>query len=133
MKCVKSVRFSITQFLKRMKTGGLTEEGQKTKTSVRRNASYGTQNTGAGSVREMSLTDRVLQLATLVILCITLVVTEIYSLRVKNLERMLKAESSALRYEVKETEERCRRLSYTCIDVVNRKILEGGNYGEDEW
>jgi hypothetical protein len=51
-------------------------------------------------------------------------------MRAKNIERELKAEVSALRYELGESEERCRRLSYTCIDVVNRKILERGNYGE---
>lgn len=78
----------------------------------------------------MSLTDRILQLVELVILCLCLICTEIYSMRAKNVERELKAEVSALRYELEESEKRCRRLSYTCIDVVNRKILERGNYGE---
>ena len=78
----------------------------------------------------MSLTDRILQLVSLVLLTLCLIVTEVYSMRAKNIERELKAEVSALRYELGESEERCRRLSYTCIDVVNRKILEGGQYGE---
>lgn len=78
----------------------------------------------------MSLTDRILQLVSLVLLTLCLIVTEVYSIRAKNIERELKAEVSALRYELGESEERCRRLSYTCIDVVNRKILERGNYGE---
>lgn len=78
----------------------------------------------------MSLTDRLLQLISLVLLALCLIVTEVYSMRAKNIERELKAEVSALRYELGESEERCRRLSYTCIDVVNRKILERGNYGE---
>ena len=76
----------------------------------------------------MSITDRVLQIVELVLLCLCLVVTEIESMRMKNLEKQFMAETSALRYELKECEERCRRLSYTCIDVVNRKILEGGDY-----
>lgn len=78
----------------------------------------------------MSLSDRILQLVELVLLCICLILVEVYSMRTKNLEKKLNAESSALRYEVKESEERCKRLSYTCIDVVNRKILEGVQYGE---
>lgn len=78
----------------------------------------------------MSLTDRILQLVSLVLLVLCLIVTEVYSMRAKNVERELKAEVSALRYELEESEKRCRRLSYTCIDVVNRKILERGNYGE---
>lgn len=78
----------------------------------------------------MSLTDRILQLVSLVLLALCLIVTEVYSMRAKNVERELKAEVSALRYELEESEKRCRRLSYTCIDVVNRKILEGGKYGE---
>lgn len=78
----------------------------------------------------MSLTDRILQLVSLVLLALCLIVTEVYSMRAKNIEKELKAEVSALRYELGESEERCRRLSYTCIDVVNRKILERGNYGE---
>ena len=78
----------------------------------------------------MSLTDRILQLVSLVLLTLCLIVTEVYSMRAKNIEKELKAEVSALRYELGESEERCRRLSYTCIDVVNRKILERGNYGE---
>lgn len=78
----------------------------------------------------MSLTDRILQLVSLVLLALCLIVTEVYSMRAKNVERELKAEVSALRYELGESEKRCRRLSYTCIDVVNRKILEGGKYGE---
>lgn len=78
----------------------------------------------------MSLTDRIIQLVSLVLLALCLIVTEVYSMRAKNVERELKAEVSALRYELGESEKRCRRLSYTCIDVVNRKILERGNYGE---
>lgn len=79
----------------------------------------------------MSLTDRIIQLVSLGLLAMCLIVTEVYSMRTKNVERELKAEVSALRYELEESEKRCRRLSYTCIDVVNRKILERGNYGED--
>lgn len=78
----------------------------------------------------MSLTDRLLQLISLILLVLCLITTEIYSIRTKNVEMKLKEEVSALRYELGESEERCRRLSYTCIDVVNRKILERGNYGE---
>jgi hypothetical protein len=78
----------------------------------------------------VSLTDRILQLVSLVLLVLCLIVTEVYSIRARNIERELKAEVSALRYELGESEKRCRRLSYTCIDVVNRKILERGNYGE---
>lgn len=78
----------------------------------------------------MSTFDRVMQLVEMALLLICLIATEIYSMRVKNLENEVRAEVSAMKYEVRESEERCRRLSYTCIDVVNRKILEGGNYGE---
>ena len=78
----------------------------------------------------MSLTDRILQIAELLLLCLCLIVTEIYCMRVKNLENEIRAESSALRYEMGESEERCRRLSYTCIDLVNHIYIEGGNYGE---
>ena len=79
----------------------------------------------------MSTFDRVMQLVEMALLLICLIATEIYSMRVKNLENEVRAEVSAMRYEVRESEERCRRLSYTCIDVVNHKILEGGNYGEE--
>ncbi len=78
----------------------------------------------------MSTFDRVMQLVEMALLLICLIATEIYSMRVKNLENEVRAEVSAMKYEVRESEERCRRLSYTCVDVVNRKILEGGNYGE---
>lgn len=78
----------------------------------------------------MSTFDRVMQLVEMALLLICLIATEIYSMRVKNLENEVRAEVSAMKHEVRECEERCRRLSYTCIDVVNRKILEGGNYGE---
>lgn len=78
----------------------------------------------------MSTFDRVMQLVEMTLLLICLIATEIYSMRVKNLENEVRAEVSAMRYEVRESEERCRRLSYTCVDIVNRKILEGGNYGE---
>lgn len=78
----------------------------------------------------MSTFDRVMQLVEMALLLICLIATEIYSMRVKNLENEVRVEVSAMKYEVRESEERCRRLSYTCIDVVNRKILEGGNYGE---
>lgn len=71
-----------------------------------------------------------MQLVEMALLLICLIATEIYSMRVKNLENEVRAEVSAMKYEVRESEERCRRLSYTCVDVVNRKILEGGNYGE---
>lgn len=79
----------------------------------------------------MSVGDRVLQLVELLLLCLCLVIAEVESMRSKNLEKQFIAETSALRYELKECEERCRRLSYTCIDVVNRKILEGGDYDRD--
>lgn len=78
----------------------------------------------------MSTFDRVMQLVEMALLLICLIATEIYSMRVKNLENEVRAEVSAMKYEVRECEERCRRLSYTCVDIVNRKILEGGNYGE---
>lgn len=79
----------------------------------------------------MSTFDRVLQIAELALLCICLIVTEIHSMKAKNLENEIKADNAALRYEVRESEERCKRLSYTCIDVVNRKIIEGGDYERD--
>jgi hypothetical protein len=79
----------------------------------------------------MSLTDRLLQIANLILLALCLIALEFYSCRVKNLEKHINAESSAIRYEIKETEERCRRLSYTCIDIMNRKVLEGGTYDGD--
>ena len=79
----------------------------------------------------MSLTDRILQIAELVMLLLCLIATEIYSMRVKNVEKQLMAESSALRYEMGESEERCRRLSYTCVDIVNQIVLQkGAEYGE---
>ena len=78
----------------------------------------------------MSLTDRLLQIANLILLALCLIALEFYSCRVKNLENEIRAESSALRYEMVESEERCRRLSYTCIDLVNHIYTEGGNYGE---
>lgn len=69
---------------------------------------------------------KALQVFTIAILMFLIVVVEINCIRLKNIEKELKDETSALRYELKETEERCRRLSYTCIDVVNNKILEKG-------
>lgn len=80
----------------------------------------------------MSLTDRILQIVELVLLALCLITTEIYSMRAKNLERKFEAESSVLKYEMKESEDKCRRIYYTCIDVVNRKILEGADYGEEQ-
>ena len=79
----------------------------------------------------MSLTDKLLHLAELVVLCLCIILMGINSMKAKNRESELNAEISALRYEVKESEERCKRLSYTCIDVVNRKILEGADYDGD--
>ena len=78
----------------------------------------------------MSLTDRVIQIIELVLLCLCLIATEFYSLRAKNLEKQLKAEKAALRYEMQESVEKCNRIAYTCIDVMNRKILEGADYEE---
>ena len=77
----------------------------------------------------MTTKDRVLQLVELALLCLCLIILQLFSIKAKNLENELRAENAALRYEVRESEERCRRLSYTCIDMVNRKILEGENYG----
>ena len=53
----------------------------------------------------MSLTDRIIQLVELILLCLCFVGSAIYSMRVKNLERRLEAESAALKYEVKECED----------------------------
>jgi hypothetical protein len=78
----------------------------------------------------MSIADRILQLVELLLLCLCLIVTEIHDIKVGNLEKELKARTDALRYEVGESEERCRRLTDTCIDIVNRKIYEGGNYAD---
>lgn len=78
----------------------------------------------------MNITDRILQIIELLLLCLCLAVTEIHSMKVNNLEKELRAETSALRYEVGESEGRCRRLTDTCIDIVNRKIYEGGNYAD---
>lgn len=75
----------------------------------------------------MSLTDRIIQLVELILLCLCFIGSAIYSMRVKNLEKRLEAESAALQYEVKECEERCKRMTYTCIDILNQKILEGEN------
>lgn len=75
----------------------------------------------------MSLFDRVLQLIELLLLCLCLITTGIYSIRVKNLERRLEADNAALMYEVGECEERCKRMTYTCIDILNQIVLEGEN------
>lgn len=69
---------------------------------------------------------KILHVIEVVLLVFLITVVEINCMRLKNVEKELRAETEALRYELKETEERCRRLSYTCIDVVNRKILEKG-------
>lgn len=78
----------------------------------------------------MNTFDRVLQILELGLIVVCLIVIEIYSIRVKNLENELRTEVSAMRYEVTESEDRCRRLSYTCVDIVNRIVLEGGDYAE---
>ena len=76
----------------------------------------------------MSLSDRVIQLATLVILLLSLITTWVYSMKVRNLENEVKVEMAALRHENKESVEQCKRISYTCIDVMNSNLWEGGNY-----
>jgi hypothetical protein len=78
----------------------------------------------------MNTSDRVLQLVELLLLCLCLVMTEIHSMKVSNMEKELKTQTDALRHEVRESEGRCRRLTNTCIDIVNRKIYEGGNYAD---
>lgn len=79
----------------------------------------------------MSLTDRILQLLELVLLCLCFITTAIYSMRVKNLENEVRAEMAALRLENKECVEQCKRISYTCIDMVNSNFWEGENYDGD--
>lgn len=79
----------------------------------------------------MSLTDRILQLLELVLLCLCFITTAIYSMRVKNLENEVRAEMAALRLENEESVERCRRISYTCIDIMNSNLWEGEDYDGD--
>lgn len=79
----------------------------------------------------MSLSDRLIQLATLILLLLSLVATGIYSMRVRNLESMLKAEVSAIRHENNESVEQCKRISLTCIDIMNKNLWEGENNGRD--
>lgn len=76
----------------------------------------------------MSLTDKILHLAELCLLLLCLVTTAIYSMRVKNLENEVRAEMAVLRQESKECVEQCKRISYTCIDMVNSNFWEGENY-----
>lgn len=73
----------------------------------------------------MSLSDRVIQLATLLLLLLSLVVTGIYSMRTKNLENEVRAEMAALRLANRESVEQCKRISYTCIDIMNNNLWEG--------
>lgn len=79
----------------------------------------------------MSLTDKILHLAELCLLLLCLVTTAIYGMRVKNLENEVLAEMAALRLESKECVEQCKRISYTCIDMVNSNFWEGENYDGD--
>ena len=79
----------------------------------------------------MSLTDKILHLAELCLLLLCLVTTAIYSMRVKNLENEVRAEMAALRLESKECVEQCKRISYTCIDIMNSNFWEGENYDGD--
>lgn len=80
----------------------------------------------------MSLSDRVIQLATLVILLLSLITTWVYSMKVRNLETKVKVEMAALRHENKESVEQCKRISYTCIDIMNNNLWEGGKYGTED-
>lgn len=79
----------------------------------------------------MSLSDRILQLITLVLLLISLIVTEIYSIRVRNLENEVRAELTASRLANKESVEQCKRITFTCIDVLNKNLWEGEEYVGD--
>jgi len=79
----------------------------------------------------LSLSDRILQLITLVLLLICLIVTEIYSLRVRNLENEVRAEMAASRLANKESVEQCKRITFTCIDVLNKNLWEGNEYDGD--
>ena len=73
----------------------------------------------------MSLSDRVIQLVTLILLLLSLLATEVYSIRVRNLEGVLKEEIAALRHENTESVEQCRRITLTCIDIMNKNLWEG--------
>lgn len=73
----------------------------------------------------MSLSDRIIQLVTLTLLLLSLIVTGIYSMKVRNLEWVLKEEVAALRHESKESVEQCKRISLTCIDIMNKNLWEG--------
>lgn len=75
----------------------------------------------------MSLSDRIIQLATLILLLISLVMTELYIARVRNLENDLKEQMAALRYENNESVEQCKRITLTCIDIMNKNLWEGEN------
>ena len=79
----------------------------------------------------MSLSDRLIQLATLILLLLSLAVTCIYSMRVRNLEGVLKEEIAALRHENNESVEQCKRITLTCIDIMNKSLWEGENYDGD--
>lgn len=73
----------------------------------------------------MSLSDRIIQLATLILLLLCLITTCIYSMRVRNLENEVRAEMAALRLANRESVEQCKRISYTCIDIMNSNLWEG--------
>ena len=73
----------------------------------------------------MSLSDRILQLVILFLLLMSLITTGIYSMRVRNLENELRAEIAAVRVSNKESVEQCKRISYTCIDIMNNNLWEG--------
>ena len=75
----------------------------------------------------MSLSDRLIQLATLILLLLCLVTTGIYNMRVRNLEGVLKEEIAALRHENNESVEQCKRITLTCIDIMNKNLWEEGN------
>ena len=79
----------------------------------------------------MSLSDRLIQLATLILLLLSLIVTGVYSMRVRNLEGVLKEEIAALRHENNESVEQCKRITLTCIDIMNKNLWEGDSNDRD--
>lgn len=79
----------------------------------------------------MSLSDRLIQLVTLALLLISLVMTGIYSMRVRNLENDLKEQMAALRHENNESVEQCKRITLTCIDIMNKNLWEGESDARD--
>jgi hypothetical protein len=45
-------------------------------------------------------------------------------MRVRNLEGVLKEEIAALRHENTESVEQCKRITLTCIDIMNKNLWE---------